>query len=383
MTDSAQERTEQPSEKRLRESREKGQIPRSRELVTALILLAGSALLYANTGVMAETMAGILRLNLALTRDTIFAEQQMGIALHSSLRAAFTALTPFFITLVLAVFIGSVGLGGWIMNPDLMQPKFSRINPAQWFSKVFSLSALMELFKSMLKVSLVIGCLLWLLYAYYPQLLTLSRIPLPMAFTQGLEVLAITMIAYAATLGLIALIDAPWQLFQHRQKLMMTKEEVKEEFKNQDGKPEVKARIRQLQREAANRRMMQRIPEADVIIVNPTHYSVALRYAPEKAGAPFVIAKGVDEIALKIREIATEHRVSIVESPVLARAVYHTTKIDQEIPGDLYMAVAQILAYVQQLKHFHRGGQQQRPAMPTLDLPPDYEHRYPSPDNDI
>ncbi|WP_067516312.1 flagellar biosynthesis protein FlhB [Endozoicomonas ascidiicola] len=380
MTDSTQERTEQPSEKRRRESREKGQIPRSKELVTGLTLLSGSAVLYLMAGTMVETMEGILRLNLALSRETVFAEKQMGIHLHSSLRTAFTSLSPFFITLVLTVLIGSVALGGWVMSPSLMSPKFSRINPAQWFGKVFSLASLMELLKSILKVGLVIGCLLWLLYDYYPLLLSLSRVPLPVAFSQGLQVLAIAMIAYAATLGIIALIDAPWQLFQHNKKIMMTKEEVKEEFKNQDGKPEVKARVRQLQREAANRRMMQKVPEADVIITNPTHYAIALRYAPEKAGAPFVIAKGTDETALKIREIAAEHKVAVIEAALLARAIFYTTKIDQEIPGDLYMAVAQILAYVQQLKYYRQGDEMAPPVMPTLNIPDGYESKYQAPE---
>ncbi|WP_067583338.1 flagellar biosynthesis protein FlhB [Endozoicomonas ascidiicola] len=380
MTDSTQERTEQPSEKRRRESREKGQIPRSKELVTGLTLLSGSAVLYLMAGTMVETMEGILRLNLALSRETVFAEKQMGIHLHSSLRTAFTSLSPFFITLVITVLVGSVALGGWVMSPSLMSPKFSRINPAQWFGKVFSMASLMELLKSILKVGLVIGCLLWLLYDYYPLLLSLSRVPLPVAFSQGLQVLAIAMIAYASTLGIIALIDAPWQLFQHNKKIMMTKEEVKEEFKSQDGKPEVKARVRQLQREAANRRMMQKVPEADVIITNPTHYAIALRYAPEKADAPFVIAKGSDETALKIREIAAEHKVAVIEAPLLARAIFYTTKIDQEIPGDLYMAVAQILAYVQQLKYYRQGDETAPPVMPTLNIPDGYESKYQAPE---
>ncbi len=364
-----QEKSEQPSQRKLEKSKEKGQIARSRESASAALLLAGSGLFMLFGGRLAEAFVAAIRANLVLTRNQIFDEKVMLIQLTATLTDSFLALFPILAGLSVAAIVAQLVPGGWVFSTQALAPQLNRMSPKQWFNKVFSVRAVVELVKSLLKVTLILGALGILLYQYYPRLLSLGNIPLPTSIFLSLEVLSVALLIYGSVLGLIAAVDIPFQFWDHRQKLMMTKQEVKEEHKNMEGKPEVKNRIRQLQREMANRRMMQEIPQADVVITNPTHYSVAVKYDESRAGAPFVIAKGVDEIALKIREIARHSDVNIVEAPSLTRAIYHSTRVDQEIPSDLYMAVAQLLAYVQQLRFFQQGKVQEEPARPDFNIP--------------
>jgi flagellar biosynthetic protein FlhB len=179
----------------------------------------------------------------------------------------------------------------------------------------------------------------------------------------AVEILVWVTIVLSTVTILIAVIDVPFQIFDHTEKLKMTLQDVKDEMKDTDGRPEVKGRIRQLQQEMANKRMMSDVPEADVVITNPTHFAIAVKYKPDSMNTPIVVAKGVDAVALKIREVAGANHVEIIESPRLARAIYYTTKIDQEIPAGLYIAVAKILAYVFQLQNFRRG-RGDRPTYP-------------------
>ena len=372
MSESDQEKTEQPSDRRIEKSREKGQIPRSRELTSALLLMSASFILQ-----MAATPAGnifqrIITLNLSLDRAAVFDTQVM----NRHLLESFMLIAPIAIMvlggmLVIAL-ISQLLVGGWVFNAHMLQPKFSRMNPGQWFGRVFSKKGAVELLKSILKVLLVIGALIWLLNHYYPLLISTSRMSFRPALSTGLSVLSIALFAYACTLLLISAIDAPFQIWENHQKLKMTRQEVKDEHKDIEGRPEVKQKIRQLQREMANRRMIQRIPDADVVIVNPTHYSVALKYDQDRAKAPFVIAKGVDHMAFMIRDAAKSHDIQIVETPVLTRAIYYSTDIDQEIPADLYLAVAQVLAYVFQISQFRQGKANSAPTMPTPEIPEDY-----------
>jgi flagellar biosynthetic protein FlhB len=264
-------------------------------------------------------------------------------------------------------------LGGWLFSSEALQPKFSRMNPLSGLKRMFSVQALVELGKAVGKFLVVLTVAVAVLMANQDDLLSIGHEPLPQAIAHSAQIVGWCSLWMACSLILIAAIDVPFQLWDHKQKLMMTKQEVRDEFKDTEGKPEVKSRIRQLQYEMAQRRMLQEVPQADVVITNPTHFAVALKYDADKGGAPRLVAKGGDFLALKIREIAQEHRVELLESPALARAVFYSTELDQEIPAGLYLAVAQVLAYVYQLKQF-RAGKGKRPGpLPDLPIPPDLQ----------
>ncbi len=372
MSETDQEKTEQPSERRIKKSREKGQIPRSRELTSALLLMVASFVLQLAAMPAGNTMKELIILNFSLDRATIFDPTTMTHHLYQSFILVIPLAACVLGVLMIVALISQLLIGGWVFNGPMLAPKFNRINPGQWLSRVFSKKGAVELLKSILKVLMVIGALIWLLDHYYPLLLSTSRMSFHPALTTGLSVLSTSLFTYACTLLLISAIDAPFQVWDNHQKLKMTRQEVKDEHKDIEGRPEIKQKIRQLQREMANRRMMQNIPDADVVIVNPTHYSVALKYDQNRAKAPFVIAKGVDNMAFMIRDAANSHDIPIVETPVLTRAIYYSTDIDQEIPADLYLAVAQVLAYVFQLSQFQKGIADTPPMVPEPEVPEEY-----------
>ncbi len=353
--DSSQEKTEEPTSRRLDKAREEGQAPRSKELTTTAILLAGTLGLYIFGPFMIETMREISRYNFQLERDTIMDPSLMFTQLGVSFYNALLMLAPLFVILLIAAIAGPISLGGWLLSAKAMAPKFSRMDPIAGIKRMFSLKSLVELFKALAKVAVILALALALLAAMEPEMLALATQDVHRGMANSLRYSAYAAIALSAATILIALVDVPFQIWDHTRKLKMSTQDIKDEMKDTEGKPEVKGRIRQLQREMANRRMMAAVPEADVIITNPTHYSVALKYNPDAMATPVLLAKGVDVIALKIREIAKEHKVEIIESPALARAVYHTTELDQEIPSGLYLAVAKVLAYVFQLRNYRRG----------------------------
>lgn len=372
MSETDQEKTEQPSERRIKKSRDEGQIPRSRELTSALIMLSASLLLKISAEPAGNIIKRIMTLNLQLERSAVFDTNLM----TSQLANSFFMIIPLAVMvlggIMLMSIVGQTLVGGWIFNPDNMMPKLNRMSPKQWVGKVFSKKGVVELIKSILKILLVIGCLIWLLIHNYPLLLGISRMSFNTGLATGLSVISKALFAYAAVLVFISAIDAPFQIWDHNQKLKMTLQEVKDEHKDTEGRPEIKQKIRQIQRETANQRMMQKVPEADVVIINPTHYSVALKYDKSRASAPFVIAKGTDETALRIRETGRNHEIPVVETPMLTRAIYYSTRIDQEIPADLYLAVAQVLAYIFQLDQFRQGKTDKPPVMATPDIPEEY-----------
>lgn len=361
------DKSEQPTEKRLRESREKGQVARSRELNTLAILLAGCGGLLASGGSLAEALLKVMLANFSLSRDVLYSEQSMALWLLASGKLALEALAPLFVVLLIAAIAGPIALGGWLFSVESLQPKFSRLNPLEGLKRMFSVRSLVELLKALAKFLVVLLVALAVLSGDRADLLAIAQEPLELAILHSAQVVGWSALWISCGIILIAAVDVPFQLWDHRQKLMMTKQEVKDEYKDSEGKPEVKGRIRQLQREMAERRMMQAVPQADVVITNPTHFAVALKYDGDKGGAPVLVAKGGDFLALKIREIAQEHKVTVLESPALARAVFYSTELDQEIPAGLYLAVAQVLAYVYQLRQF-QAGKGKRPA-PLADLP--------------
>lgn len=370
-SESGADKSEEPTEKRLRESREKGQIARSRELSTVAVTLGGIGGLLASGGSLAQTLMAMMQGTFELTRETLLDEGSMVRLLMGSGLMALEAIMPLLIALLIASVVGPVSLGGWLFSAKAMAPKASRMNPGAGLKRMFSTKALVELLKALGKFLVVLGVALLVLSAYQDDLLSIAKQPLDLAIMHSVEIVGWSALWMACGLILIAAVDVPFQLWDNKQKLMMTKQEVRDEYKDSEGKPEVKARIRQLQRDAAQRRMMQAVPEADVVITNPTHFAVALKYDGDKGGAPRLVAKGGDFVALKIREIAQEHKVTVLESPALARAVYYSTDLDQEIPAGLYLAVAQVLAYVYQLRQYRAGKGRRPDPLNDVPIPPD------------
>ncbi|WP_415765172.1 flagellar biosynthesis protein FlhB [Pseudomonas sp. ZB1P45] len=371
-SESGQDKTEDPTEKRKRESREKGEIARSKELNTLAIMLAGSGALLIFGGALAQDLMELMRQSFSLSREVILDQRSMSTYLLSSGLTALLAIQPIMITLVLAALIGPISLGGWLFAAGSLAPKFSRMNPAAGLKRMFSFKAVAELLKAFAKFLIILAVALMVLSSDIDDLIRIAHEPLELAVIHCLQVVGWSTLWMSCGLIIIAAVDVPVQLWESHKKLLMTKQEIRDEHKDQEGRPEVKQRIRQLQREMSQRRMMAAIPDADVVITNPTHYAVALKYDPDKGGAPMLIAKGSDFLALKIREIAVANEVLLLESPALARSIYYSTELDQEIPGGLYLAVAQVLAYVYQIRQ-HRAGKGKRPdpLKDDLPIPPD------------
>ena len=366
-SESGADKTEDPTEKRKKDSREKGEIARSKELNTLAIMLAGSAGLLIFGGALAQDLMELMRYNFSLSREVLLNPDSMGAFLLHSGKIALIAVQPVLITLLIAALVGPISLGGWLFAAGSLAPKFSRMNPAAGIKRMFSAKALVELLKALAKFFIILIVALLVLKSDIDDLLRIAHEPLELAVIHSLQVVGWSALWMACGLILIAAVDVPVQLWESHQKLLMTKQEVRDEHKDQEGRPEVKQRIRQVQREMSQRRMMAAIPDADVIITNPTHYAVALKYDPEKGGAPMLLAKGSDFLALKIREIGTKHNILLLESPALARSIYYSTELEQEIPAGLYLAVAQVLAYVYQIRQY-QAGKGKRPA-PLKDLP--------------
>ncbi|RRV26697.1 flagellar biosynthesis protein FlhB [Pseudomonas sp. o96-267] len=370
-SESGADKSEEPTGKRLEESRKKGQIARSKELNTLAVTLTGTVALIIFGAYMGNVLMDIMRGNFSLPREVLMSERSMALYLLASGKEALLAVQPFLLALLIASVAGPIALGGWLFSAEALQPKASRMNPVAGLKRMFSVQALVELIKALAKFLVILAVALVVLSVDQDDLLAIANEPIEPAILHSLKVVGWSAFWLSCGLILIAAVDVPFQLWSHKQKLMMTKQEVRDEYKDTEGKPEVKGRIRQLQREMAERRMMQAVPQADVVITNPTHFAVALKYDPEKGGAPMLLAKGGDFLALKIREIAQEHQVMVLESPALARAVYYSTELDQEIPAGLYLAVAQVLAYVYQLRQYKAGKGKRPGPLPDLPIPAD------------
>lgn len=368
-SESGAEKSEDPTEKRKQDSRKKGEIARSRELNTLAVVLAGTGGLLMFGGALGQRIMQVMHKNFSLPRELLLDERYMAISLLQSAQMAGDALVPLFFVLLMAAIIGPVSLGGWLFSMEALAPKFSRMNPFSGLKRMFSMKSIVELLKALGKFSIVLLVALFVLARARNELIKFASEPLEMAILHSMQVVGWSALWLACGLIVIATIDVPFQMWDSKQKLKMTKQEVRDEYKDSEGKPEVKSRIRQLQREMAERRMMSAIPEADVIITNPTHFAVALKYDTEKGQAPILLAKGGDFLALKIREIGNEHKIMLLESPALARAVYYSTEVEQEIPAGLYLAVAQVLAYVYQLRQYHAGKGKRPDALKEPEIP--------------
>ena len=372
-SESGADKTEDPTDKRKKDSREKGEIARSKELNTLAVMVAGCGALLAFGGHLAQSLLELMRSNFTLSREVLLDERYMGIFLLQSGKIAIMATQPILVTLLLAALIGPVALGGWLFAAGSMAPKFSRMNPAAGLKRMFSMHALTELLKALAKFAIILLVAVMVLAKDRADLLAIANEPMEMAIIHSVQLVGWSALWMSCGLALIAAVDVPFQLYSSKQKLMMTKQEVKDEHKDSEGRPEVKGRVRQLQREMSQRRMMTAIPEADVIITNPTHYAVALKYDPEKGNAPVLLAKGSDFIALKIREIGNQHRIEVLESPALARSIFYSTEIEQQIPAGLYLAVAQVLAYVYQIRQYQAGRGKRPDPLKDVPIPPDLQ----------
>ena len=368
--DSSQEKTEEPTGKRLEKAREDGQIPRSKELSTSLILITGALSLWVFGGYLYNAERNIFILNFALDREHLFDDKQLIIHLSASALEAIIAISPVLILLVLAAIFGPLALGGWMFSAKSLLPKLNRISPIAGFKRMFSLKSLMELLKGWAKIFVVVGCVLLLFFSLKDSILVLNQEPQREAIYHAVDLIMTGALALALSTLLVSIIDVPFQIYEFTKKMKMSLQEVKDEHKDTEGKPEVKQRIRRLQYEMSQRRMMGDVPDADVVITNPTHYAVALKYHSDEMKAPILLAKGTDEVALKIREIANHSKIPVVEAPSLARSVYTFTKVGKEIPEGLYVAIAQVLAYVYQLDQFFKR-QGPKPRQPVFPVPPD------------
>lgn len=363
-----QERTERASPRRLQKAREEGTIPRSRELTSAALMLAGAGGLLLLGGQTMTALRATMEHGLRVERTRIFDDTALTLALAERLVEAFTAIAPLLVLMVVVALAAPAAIGGWMFNPSLLAFKGERVDPVKGMKRVFSVRGLMEMLKALAKFALVALVTLLLLWHFVPDLLALASHPVKQGLTHTGDIIAWSLLAFAGALALVAVVDVPYQLWQHQRDMRMTFQEVRDEFKETEGRPEVKSKIRQLQQEMARRRMMADVPKADVIVTNPTHFAVALKYDQGRHRAPVVVAKGADLVAAEIRRIAQEARVPRLEAKMLARALYYSTDIGREIPEGLYHAVARVLAYVYQLRH--AAGYVAPPGAEELPVPP-------------
>jgi flagellar biosynthetic protein FlhB len=340
------ERTEDPSQRRLQEARERGQVPRSRELSTFAIMLGGSAALAAIGNSLTANLSQVMRRGLAVERQALDDPHSMIDFLSEAIISALTAVLPVFGALIMLVLLAAVVLGGWNFSGQALVPDFMRLSPLAGLKRLFGLHGASELGKALLKLVIVGGVCAVIIWWLFADVLALGRMTPRAAVGRGAHLVSWAFVWLSASLALVAAVDVPLQLFQYKRSLRMTRQELRDESKELDGRPEIKQRIRQMQQTLARRRMMHKVPKADVVIVNPTHFAVALKYDAKKMRAPRVLAKGADLVAANIRRIAEEHRVPVFESPKLARALFRSTDLDKEIPPGLYMAVAQVLSYI-------------------------------------
>lgn len=359
------EKTEDATTAKLQKSKEKGQVARSKELATASVLISAAISIFMFGDRLAYELSVMMRRAFTFERADIFDPEQMWHALVNGFNGL--GLPMFLILLMLFIIsiLGSSLLGGMIFSTKAMMPKFSRMSPKAGLKRMFGMQAWVELLKSILKVAVVI-CVAWaILGATFDTILQLSVSQLPASAFEALDMLRWMFLLLCLSLLVIVAVDVPYQIHKHSDELKMTKQEVKDEYRNSEGKPEVKQRIRQLQYEMSQRTMMGDVPDADVIVTNPTHYSVALKYDKEGDRPPYIVAKGADFMALKIREVARESEVPVMQSAQLCRAIYHTTEIGENVPEELFIAIAKILAYIYQLEQFRKGKSGRPKALPT------------------
>lgn len=353
--DSAQERSQEPTQKKLDESRKKGQVARSRELNTSVMLLSSAVAIFVFGEYSATSLMEILRNDFQIERASIFDTNAILRMFEYSVLSGLKLMMPIFLLLIVASFFGPLVVGGWACSGDGFKPKLSRLSVLKGFQRMFGLQGLVELSKAVGKLLLMGVGSVMLFRALDEQYLGLGAMQPKQGIVTAVGLMALVFFVLSSVTIIIALLDVPYQKFSHNQKLRMTHQEIKEEAKESQGNPEMRQKLRQLQKETSNRQMLVAVKTSDVVIVNPTHYAVALTYEAGSDDAPVVVARGVDHMAMHIRTNANQHGIPIYEAPVLSRALYNHVKLNEHIPMDLYMAVAQVLSYVYQLRKYKAG----------------------------
>ncbi|QSL94502.1 flagellar type III secretion system protein FlhB [Ectopseudomonas toyotomiensis] len=371
---SGQEKTEEASAHKLKKSKDDGQVARSKDLSTTISLIATLFILKFSAGLFLEGLSDSFRLSYIQFGHSEIGLDDLDTLLGYNMLVFIKLLSPLLLTSVLVVALSLVP-GGWVFSAKNFAPKFSKLNPITGLGRIFSAQNWSELLKSILKVLVLLGVGYVLVRAALPDLIALQRSSVLEAISAALDLTFNLTLCLMLIFVVFSFIDIPLQRYFFLKKMRMTKQERKEEHKNQEGRPEVKARIKQLQRQMLQRQISKVIKNADVIIVNPTHYAVALKYDTKKAAAPFVLAKGVDETALYMRQMAKKHELEVVEIPPLARAIYFTTQINQQIPAPLYTAVAHVLTYILQLKAWRQGRRSKPELASNLPIPDSLANR--------
>jgi len=367
MAEDSAERTEEPTAQRLKKAREEGQVARSVELSTAAILVAATLFFSMSGSYLFHRLGGLFTAQLQFDRKVMDKAELLPAIFFQSVIDGYLLILPVMALLAVVALLSTVMSGGLIFSPKMMLPKFSKLDPLAGFARMFGLKALIELCKTLLKF-LVISVILWMsITNNIEDLVSLNRMDLGTAVSHAGSMILDACFWMSMGLVVIAIADVPLQHYQVNKKLKMTRQEVKDEMKNSEGRPEVKATIRRRQREMANNRMIDNVKDADVVITNPQHFAVALSYDPNSDGAPTLVAKGTDDLAKRIRERAKENSVYIFEAPELARALYFTTKLDHPIHEGLYHVVAQVIAYVFSLNQRYSPGEGL--VKPTLRIP--------------
>lgn len=347
--DSDLERTEPASSRKLEQARERGNVPRSHELATLAVLLASASVIALLGVFMYQGLGRVMRNALIFDLTDVANPEMMGRSLMQAGMDGVLLYLPMAVTVVVAAVGANLMLSGWVFSTQTLEFNFSKLNPVSGVARMFSLNSLAELVKALLKGGLIAGVAGWMIWHQHDGILALASEPLAAAVPHFGQIVLFTFLASVSAFVFIVALDVPFQIWNYHHGLRMTKEEVRQEGKEIEGDPQIKARIRSLQREVARRRMMQAIPQADVVVTNPMHFAVALKYEEKGMAAPVVLAKGSQLVAERIKELAREHRVPIVEAPPLARALHRHVEVGDVIPGALFTAVAQVLAYVYQL----------------------------------
>jgi flagellar biosynthetic protein FlhB len=344
------EKTEPASPRRLEKAREEGQVARSRELVTFVMLSTGTGALWTMGGMMSGHFGSALRNGMQFERASAFDPSHMMVQAGVTLLHAMQALMPVLMVMLVAALVAPMLLGGWLLSGKSLTPNFSKLNPIAGIGRMFSAETLAELVKTIIKSLLIGGVAWWVISDDLGVIMALMSEPSRVALPHALHLVIGSCALIIGALLLVVLIDVPYQLWSHARKLRMSREDLRQEQKESDGDPQVKAQIRRQQQQMAKRRMMADVPKADIIVTNPTHFAVALKYLDKDMRAPRVIAKGTDLVALRIRAMAEEHKIPVLEAPPLTRALYRHTKLGDEIPAALYAAVAEVLAWAYQLR---------------------------------
>ena len=370
------DKTEQPTGKKISDARNKGQVPRSKEAGTFFVLIGGVLSIWAFSSLLGSGLRQIIMNSFSLTRDQIYSVDEFRrIFVQNILSIGIPIIGIALCVFVLAI-IGNIMIGGYNFSKEALKPKFNKLNPVTGIGRIFSLNSIIELVKGIFKVVFIASFCYFALSGRIHEVMGLSYIDPNAGIKRAISLLFQFMVIVVCAMIPIIMIDVPYQKWHYLKQLRMSKQEVKDEYKDTEGNPQIKGKIKQLQFQMAARRMMQDVPTADVVVTNPTHFAVAIKYDPDGETAPLVVAKGVDEIAEKIKEIARESDVPVIPIPPLARSLYYTTDLNKEIPRGLFKAVASLLAWVMGMKAFKEGKTNQRPRDLDKNLPIPEELRF-------